>query len=203
MAAQTPVCLYNKYGFCKHREMCHVNEMCEKLSCEFYKCTLRHPKICKFFWNNGHCKFDPCAFLHKDNENSLWKLKQENEILQEKINNIDKALQTLNQQESETQSTIDKEQKIDSLQKLVNENTEKFEKLEIEIERKFQCFEESLNILKKCVSEKDMLINALENKLNEKPDKNATKVNCNKCDFEGNSKHGLKGSKQPDEDATY
>ena len=167
MAAQTPVCLYNKYGYCKHKEMCrkrHVNEMCEKLSCEVYKCTLRHPKICKFFWNNGQCKFDPCAFLHKDNENSLWKLKQENEILQEKINNIDKALKTLNQQENETQSTIDKEQKIDSLQKLVHENTEKFEKLDIEIERKFQCFEESLNILKKCVSEKDMLIKALEMK---------------------------------------
>ena len=32
----------------------------------------------------------------------------------------------------------------------------------------------------------------MENKLNEKPDKNATKVKCNKCDFEGNSKHGLK-----------
>ena len=98
----------------------------------------------------------------------------------------------MNQQENETQSTIDKEQKIDSLQKLVHENTEKFEKLEIEIEKKFQCFEEGLKILKKCVSEKDILIEALENKLNEKSDKNTTKVKCSQCDFEGNSQHGLK-----------
>ena len=79
MASGTPVCLYNKYGYCKHKEMCrkrHVNEMCEKTSCEVYKCTSRHPKICKFFWNHGHCKFDPCAFLQKDNENFLiYKLK--------------------------------------------------------------------------------------------------------------------------------
>ena len=88
MAAQTPVCLYNKYGYCKHKEMCrkrHVKEICDNNSCEVYKCTFRHPKICKFFWNDGQCKFDPCAFLHKDNENSVWKLKKENDIFKEKI----------------------------------------------------------------------------------------------------------------------
>jgi prefoldin subunit 5 len=206
MASQTPVCLYNKYGYCKHKEMCrkrHVNEMCEKTSCEVYKCTSRHPKICKFFWNQGHCKFDPCAFLHKDNDNSIWRIKQEHEVLQEKVNSIDKALTDLNKQENETQSSIDKisevkskledrEHELDSLQKLVHETNVKFENLQTEIEKKFKSFEESLNILKKCVLEKDILIETLENKLNEKLDKNTTKVKCSKCNFEGSSKHGLK-----------
>jgi DNA repair exonuclease SbcCD ATPase subunit len=204
MAAQIPVCLYNKYGYCKHKEMCrkrHVNQICETIPCEVY--TFRHPKICKFFWNYGQCKFDPCAYLHKDNDNSFWKLKQENEILQEKINNIDQALNNLNDQEHETWSTIDKinevksnlddkEQKIDSLQKLVHATNANLEKLKLEIERKFQCFEESFVILKKCVSKKDALIEALENKLNEKTDCNATKVKCSTCNFEGISKQCLK-----------
>ena len=42
------------------------------------------------------------------------------------------------------------------------------------------------------MSEKDTLIEALENKLKEKSDRNATNVKCSKCDFEGSSKHGLK-----------
>lgn len=206
MAAQNPVCLYNKYGYCKHKEMCrkrHVNQMCETSSCEVYKCTFRHPKICKFFWNYGHCKFDPCAFLHRDNENSIWKLKQDNLILQDKINEVDKALKHINDQEHETQTTIDKinevtinlkdkEQKIDSLQKLVLATNAKLEHLEIETEKKFQCFEESLIVLKKCVSEKDILIETLENKLNAENDQNGAKIKCSKCDFEGISKHGLK-----------
>ena len=43
----------------------------------------------------------------------------------------------------------DKEQKLDSLHKLVLATTEKLNKLEIESEKKFHCFEERMIILKK------------------------------------------------------
>ena len=62
----------------------------------------------------------------------------------------------------------------------------------MEVERKFVSFETSLNTLKKCVKEKDLHIEKLENEITDKSREMGTKVKCSKCDFEGNTKHGLK-----------
>ena len=93
--------LHHLTGYCKHKQVCrkrHVKEICENNSCEVYKCT---------FWNYGPCKFDPHAFFHKDTEISLWKLKKENDIFQKTIENIEKALKVLNEQEHDTLSNIE------------------------------------------------------------------------------------------------
>ena len=71
MATQN-VCKWNKYGYCKHGEMCrksHVKEICENSECDVSMCTFRHPKTCKYYRDYRKCKFDPCMFLHVEKEN--------------------------------------------------------------------------------------------------------------------------------------
>ena len=66
MGAPT-LCLFNKFGYCKYNETCrkhHVKEICQSKACDISKCKLRHPKLCKFFRNQGMCKFSPYAFKH-------------------------------------------------------------------------------------------------------------------------------------------
>ena len=83
MATQN-VCKWNKYGYCKHGDMCkklHVNDICENSSCKIMCCLKRHPKPCKFYAIYKRCKFDPCAFLHVENTNSFEYLKKERKRL--------------------------------------------------------------------------------------------------------------------------
>ena len=67
MAANT-LCLYNKFGFCKHGDKCrkeHVQEICENNECNQSECRRRHPKECKYFKLYKRCKFNEfCAFSH-------------------------------------------------------------------------------------------------------------------------------------------
>ena len=63
------VCKYNKYGHCKYGKHCnfiHVNSKCEMNDCDVKKCTLRHPKDCKFVMRNKKCRFgeEYCSFEH-------------------------------------------------------------------------------------------------------------------------------------------
>ena len=67
MAAQN-VCFFNKYGFCKYSDRCrkyHEKELCEKSDCEIRECSLKHPKMCKFFQD-----FDICTYKTKS-ENGI------------------------------------------------------------------------------------------------------------------------------------
>ena len=120
----TPVCRYNKFGYCKFKEHCrkqHVNEVCTNDNCEVHSCSLRHPKSRKYYREYGRCKFNPCAFKHKDSENDFENLKSENITIKEKIEAIDKSLKELQVQEMETVSIIEKqslvEQKLGILEK--------------------------------------------------------------------------------------
>ena len=97
MAAQT-LCLFNKFGFCKFGDKCrkhHVNDNCERHSCDVLTCTLRHPNVCKFDRDLGRCKFDPCAFLHIENENCIESLKKQNEDILEKISKLDDMIKEI------------------------------------------------------------------------------------------------------------
>ena len=110
MATQN-VCNWNKYGFCKHGERCrklHVKEVCEKPSCTIVCCLKRHPKQCKFFSNHKMCKFDPCAFLHVENTDTFEYLKNENEVILLKINDVNISIKALEEKELETKTIIDK-----------------------------------------------------------------------------------------------
>ena len=100
MAAQNVrnVCLYFKFGYCKHKDCCrkkHVKEVCDKKACEISTCSLRHPKICKFNREYGQCKFNPCLFRHVDTIIDIDALKRENENILERLKTIEMNLETL------------------------------------------------------------------------------------------------------------
>ena len=91
MAAQNHqnVCRYNKFGYCKHKDMCrnqHINEICENSLCDIISCNLRHPRKCKYYMEYNRCKFSPCAYLHVE------KNEVRNNEVNEKFENIFKIL---------------------------------------------------------------------------------------------------------------
>ena len=162
----------------------HVSEKCERKSCDIKSCNLRHPKICRYFRDRKFCKFGEwCCFEHKNSEEDFKRVFEKCNIIENKVNNLEILL-------------IDKDQVVNTLG--------------TKIEKKVEAFEINLKTLKECIAEKDAQIEALERKLNEmelrlkseegiekdklhleKPGK-PEPVKCNQCDFETNSKHGLK-----------
>ena len=92
------ICQWFKFGYCKHKERCrkqHEEEVCSEDSCEIFRCRKRHPKTCKYFWNHGRCKFDPCAFLHRENTSTQEYFKMDNQILLVKCYTINETLKEL------------------------------------------------------------------------------------------------------------
>ena len=67
------VCFYQKFGFCKYKEMCskgHLDQECKDINaCKIKKvCDKRHPKICKRYVLERSCVFgEKCEYLHKEN----------------------------------------------------------------------------------------------------------------------------------------
>ena len=64
------VCYFYKTGYCRMKNKCknrHIREICSNKSlCFGEKCTLRHPKPCKYFNLTGKCKFNSkCSYDHK------------------------------------------------------------------------------------------------------------------------------------------
>ena len=108
------VCLFNKFGYCRYNETCrklHVNEMCEDNSCQFLKCSQRHPKACKWYRKYKRCKFNPCKFSHKDD---LEELKLDNQKALQKIDDIEIILAEKNELENKRKEF---DNKIDNLEK--------------------------------------------------------------------------------------
>ena len=93
MATQI-LCSYFKFGYCKHREYCqkrHVKELCELSSCDIANCDKRHPIKCKFYRYYGQCKFDPCMFSHKRDDDGIDALKKEMEMVVENIRKVESS----------------------------------------------------------------------------------------------------------------
>ena len=90
------ICQHFKFGYCKFRDNCrqeHVKEICANFDCQVYSCTLRHPKTCRYWERYKRCKFDPCAFAHKNDSSELLELKKENLEIKNKLVSLEKALQ--------------------------------------------------------------------------------------------------------------
>ena len=147
MAAQNVknVCLYFKFGYCKHKECCrkqHVKEVCDNKACEVSTCSLRHPKICKFYREYGQCKFQPCMFRHVDTIIDFDALKNENKNILERLKTIDANLEALNVKILESEAIVDKLNQVEK-------------RMEIFIE------------MKKHIDEKDSHIGFLEKRIND------------------------------------
>ena len=68
MAADSLYCNFHQFGHCKFGHTCklfHTPDTCTTFHCTDSNCTLRHPKMCKFYARRGWCKFgEECSFLH-------------------------------------------------------------------------------------------------------------------------------------------
>ena len=177
--AQENVCSFNKYGFCKFGETCrrrHISEKCYKKSCEVRKCSLRHPRICKFYRDFGYCKFGEwCCFVHKTSND-------------DKVKELSDKMKTM-------------ENKCSDLEKQLAEKDGENKHLGEEIDRKIEAFESKMSTIIQSIKEKDDAIASLEKKLDDLENNLASKVvekkkkkifKCTNCNYESSSDQGLK-----------
>ena len=129
MAAEN-VCQYYKFGHCKFQTNCpkkHIHELCQEKNCEIRKCSLRHPKLCRFYLQYGRCKFDPCSFKHELPPRYLKAIEDVTEkILKEKDNEVE-TLQSLLKANALKLTDIEEkfaklEEKVEKLNVTANEN---------------------------------------------------------------------------------
>ena len=177
MATQV-ICQFNKYGYCRYQEMCrkqHINEKCENSSCDRKTCNLRHPKICRFFRENGFCKFgEYCKFIHFEKESfDMEKYKQENENILKKLANIDREIKKLQQKEEDIVEKRAFDEKISELESIIAVKDTKIEKLK----QRVDVMEDSIQALEKRTDNSFNLIegkiSAIENK-NDKAEETIT-----------------------------
>ena len=199
MATQN-VCNWNKYGYCKHGDMCrklHVKEICEDSSCNILCCLKRHPNQCKFYTKYKRCKFDPCAFLHIEEKNTFEILEKENEVILSKINDINKSIKDLEAKEVESENFIEKlvniEKKLEIFTNIREEIYTKDEVIE-SLTKKVTEMEGNLKIKDDLINDLVLRIKNVEDKQKsvEAAAKPIKKFKCKNCDFETHSEIGLK-----------
>ena len=193
------LCLYNKFGYCKHKDHCrkqHVKEVCAKISCDISNCTSRHPKICKFYRDYGMCKFDPCMFRHEDATSQISELKKENHSLLKQIENIDKKLEDLEAKIAKSEDWIYKLHSIEERLEKLSDN----EKMIYEKDSQIDALSKKVDAIEASQLIKDEAIKILEERLVHTEalfQKNVNKkvkqsIACLECDFKTNSQQGLK-----------
>ena len=142
MATIETICKFNQSGFCKFLSHCrkqHVMDICPTNQCNIKTCLLRHPKLCKYFFNSGRCKFeDQCAYLHHQTkstvEHEISELESKLEEMKTKIKDIENLQIRLDQHETELKTFVD--EKVEHIlkenqnQQNSCENVKKIENLE-------------------------------------------------------------------------
>ena len=99
------ICLFNKFGFCNNGDRCkriHLKEVCYSRECFYKDCDKRHPRPCRFFIQDGFCKFNfRCTYSHrlpKNVEDQIHKveaLEKKTEMLHKQIEDQNKTLRDL------------------------------------------------------------------------------------------------------------
>ena len=209
MAGQN-VCNWNKYGYCRHQELCrslHVKEVCVSASCDSLNCMLRQPITCKYYTNYNRCKFNPCAFKHIENagETDIENLRKENKELLEKVDKIDKELKALNERESESEMIIDRLNQIEKkFELLVKEKDDKIESLEMVIkdtnlnvfeqEKKISLLNKKFGVLrdKLCDKEKEDVNDKIEPLKHSDHEIQTLDIKCEKCEFTSKNDAAMK-----------
>ena len=85
------------YGYCKFSETCrkrHISEKCHNKHCDVRRCSLRHPKICRYFRDIGFCIFgDYCCFVHKvSSDEKVREIFDKLEKMEKKYTDLEKQL---------------------------------------------------------------------------------------------------------------
>ena len=71
-------------------------------------CSLRHPRMCRFFKEYKRCKFDPCAYKHEDKEKTIKEIS-------EKLEQLSRNIEVLNRKEKESERMIEKLRQFDDI----------------------------------------------------------------------------------------
>ena len=90
--ADKKLCFRHKFGYCKYNRQCplkHVDYICENPDCHVSKCDLRHPKECIWFRDFQRCKFQSCAYKHKNKNRNF---KKDVDILSYKIKKLEELI---------------------------------------------------------------------------------------------------------------
>ena len=162
------ICIFNKFGFCKFKTNCrkqHILEICSNQNCETKRCSLRHPKTCRYYRDIGYCKFGEwCYFKH---ENGTSK------EIEEKVKILDAKFETIKKCISE------KDEVIENLKNKILILEEKL----LELEKLLGQTKESIDL--------DDKIKDIEEKQNNLIEDSREKYKCNKCDFTTYFRKGL------------
>ena len=172
------VCSYYKFGYCKHKEYCrkrHLKGICDNFECDISKCVFRHPKVCKWFRKYRNCKFDPCLYLHIENDTEIEFLKKENSAVLKNIENIENALKVLDVK------IVDSETIIDRLETIQN----KFEKF-TQMEKQMFEQETVINDLVKRVNDMEANLNNKNDIINDLAEKLTNKECCQENELSQN-----------------
>ena len=96
------VCLFDKFSYCKNGVKCsrvHLKEVCLKRECDYRKCNKRHPRPCRFFRENGFCKFGTrCRYSHR--------VSKEIEENNQKIESLEEVTKKLSKQVADQDAEI-------------------------------------------------------------------------------------------------
>ena len=91
------VCLYNKFGFCKHGNCCwkmHIQEKCEIPECDASQCDKRHPQECRYYQSYKRCKFGQyCSYNHLVHTDPVL---EELKLVKEKLKVLEKDIESKN-----------------------------------------------------------------------------------------------------------
>ena len=174
------LCKFNQEGFCKFGTKCnrrHDNEICiNRNKCESPQCNKRHPKLCRFYYQFGQCKFgDNCAFSHS-RENTRKEESLENEVkeLKEDVNKL--------KEENRKVKTLKKEVEMlkDDMKKLKEEMMIKMDRILtlLGTDDEVEC--DASNKKETETSEKDEKVN------------DELKFKCDKCNYKAKRSITLK-----------
>ena len=106
-------CERNKFGYCRYNNTCrfrHIDEVCEKESCESEQCDKRHPKECIYFKTFNRCKFgDYCKYSHKivDKTRDIFDLKEKFDNLTNMVECLRKEIQYIKEENIKLKKEIE------------------------------------------------------------------------------------------------
>ena len=192
------VCLKSKYGFCKHGRTCdkiHFTDICENVrGCSGYQCDKRHPMACYYFENYKRCKFNSfCSYRHDIN------------IIDVEEDNLKKEVENLKKEVTHLKIKVTcMAKKLDAFEKhTVNENSIRSESFEMPNIVINPVNEIAQNIEAETLDNSDLeIVDKVDESVLVSSDKidmslgdlirNLSGIHCDKCEFIGKSKRGLK-----------
>ena len=139
------VCLFDKFSFCKNGVRCsrvHLKEVCLWRECDYRKCNKRHPRLCRFFRENGFCKFGTsCRYSHRvpkeieENNKKIESLEEVTKKLSKQVADQDDVIKALKLELCQIGNVELKglKKQIDDLIKSNSEKERAIEKLEVDL----------------------------------------------------------------------